>query len=71
LQLKETVRSIFMRYGSRIWKVRVLQAEIKMTIRIVDNDDCIPVRLFLTNESGYNLDITMYKEVTDERTGQV
>ena len=60
-----------MRYGSRIWKLRVLQAEIKMTIRILNTGKRIPVRLFLSNESGYYLDITMYREVTDEKTGQV
>jgi len=33
-QLEETVRNMVMRYGSRIWKLRVMQAEIKMTIRL-------------------------------------
>lgn len=71
VQLEETVRSMVMRYGSRIWKLRVLQAEIKMTIRLANTNTRIPIRLFLCNESGYYLDITMYKEVTDERVGQV
>lgn len=31
----------------------------------------IPIRLFLSNESGYYLDISTYKEVLDERVGQV
>jgi len=34
-QLEETVRNMVMRYGSRIWKLRVMQAEIKMTIRLM------------------------------------
>ena len=70
-KLEETVRSMVMRYGSRIWKLRVLQAEIKMTIKFINSENKIPIRLFLRNESGYYLDISMYKEVTDERTGQV
>lgn len=70
-KLEDTVRNMVMRYGSRIWKLRVLQAEIKMTIRIVKTDDKIPIRLFLSNESGYYLDITTYKEVLDERVGQI
>lgn len=32
-QLDKTVRSMVMRYGNRIWKLRVLQAELKMNIR--------------------------------------
>ncbi len=60
-----------MRYGSRLWKLRVLQAELKINIRLTTNGDVIPIHLFLTNESGYYLDISLYKEVTDPSTGQV
>ena len=30
-----------------------------------------PIRLFVTNESGYYLDISVYREVTNSQTGQV
>lgn len=65
------MRSMVMRYGSRLWKLRVLQAELKINIRLTPTGKQIPIRLFLTNESGYYLDISLYKEVTDSRTGQV
>lgn len=71
LQIEESVRSMVMRYGSRLWKLRVLQAELKINIRLTTTGDVIPTRLFLTNESGYYLDISLYKEVTDLSTGQV
>ena len=60
-----------MRYGSRLWKLRVLQAELKINIRLTPTGKQIPIRLFLTNESGYYLDISLYKEVTNSRTGQL
>lgn len=60
-----------MRYGSRLWKLRVLQAELKINIRLTPTGNAIPIRLFLTNESGYYLDISLYKEVTDQSSGQV
>lgn len=60
-----------MRYGSRLWKLRVLQAELKINIRLTPTGKAIPVRLFLTNESGYYLDISLYEEVTDPSSGQV
>lgn len=60
-----------MRYGSRLWKLRVLQAELKINIRLTPTGKAIPVRLFLTNESGYYLDISLYEEVTDPASGQV
>ncbi|XP_012679531.2 acetyl-CoA carboxylase-like isoform X2 [Clupea harengus] len=63
-KIKEAVRLMVMRYGSRLWKLRVLQAELKINIRTTPSGDTIPIRLFLTNESGYYLDISLYKEVT-------
>ncbi|KAL5009691.1 hypothetical protein ScPMuIL_011996 [Solemya velum] len=72
-KLEETVRSMVMRYGSRLWKLRVLNAELKFTVRYIyfHSGPSFPIRLFLTNESGYYLDISLYKEITDSRTGQI
>ena len=60
-----------MRYGPRLWKLRVLQAELRMTIRPSPNAKTSNVRLCLANDSGYYLDICLYKEVTDPKTGVV
>lgn len=70
-QIEESVRAMVMRYGSRLWKLRVLQAEVKINIRQTTTGSAIPIRLFITNESGYYLDISVYKEVTDSRSGNV
>lgn len=72
-KLVETVRTFIMRYGSRLWKLRVLHAELKFTIRLTSGvtTTSFPIRLFVTNESGYYLDISLYREVTDTRTGQI
>ena len=47
------------------------QAELKMILRQTHNGKTVPIRLVLNNESGYYLDICLYKEVTDPRTGVV
>nr|KAG5704977.1 hypothetical protein BaRGS_022819 [Batillaria attramentaria] len=72
-KLVETVRTFIMRYGSRLWKLRVLHAELKFTIRLTSGmtTTSFPIRLFVTNESGYYLDISLYREVNDPRTGQI
>ncbi|CAB1319436.1 unnamed protein product [Coregonus sp. 'balchen'] len=70
-KIEESVRAMVMRYGCRLWKLRVLQAELKINIRLTPTGTAIPIHLFLTNESGYNLDISLYKEVTDPTTGQI
>ncbi|KAL6466122.1 hypothetical protein MHYP_G00262550 [Metynnis hypsauchen] len=71
IKIVENVRAMVMRYGRRLWKLRVLQAELKMGIRLTPNGVTIPIRLFITDESGYYLDISLYKEVTDPTTGQI
>uniref|UniRef100_E9PSQ0 acetyl-CoA carboxylase n=1 Tax=Rattus norvegicus TaxID=10116 RepID=E9PSQ0_RAT len=71
LKIEESVRAMVMRYGSRLWKLRVLQAEVKINIRQTTSDCAVPIRLFITNESGYYLDISLYKEVTDSRSGNI
>ncbi|XP_074743093.1 acetyl-CoA carboxylase 2 isoform X3 [Strix uralensis] len=70
-KIEESVRSMVMRYGSRLWKLRVLQAEVKINIRLTPTAAAIPIRLFLSTESGYYLDISLYKEVRDPGTGSI
>ncbi|XP_045594879.2 acetyl-CoA carboxylase isoform X3 [Procambarus clarkii] len=70
-KIEDSIRSIVNRYGRRLWSLRVLQAEIKMTIRQTPQSKTIPIRLTLSNESGYYLDMHLYREVTDKLTGQV
>ena len=70
-KIAENVKNMVMRYGPRLWKLRVLQAELRMTIRMTPNGKCTPFRLFLANESGYYLDMHLYKEVRDQATGQM
>ncbi|KAF5881624.1 acetyl-CoA carboxylase 2, partial [Clarias magur] len=71
VKIEESVRSMVMRYGRRLWKLRVLQAELKINIRLTPSGSTVPIRLFLTNENGYYLDICLYQEVTDTATGQI
>lgn len=71
LQIEESVTSMVMRYGPRLWKLRVLQAELRMTIRSSPGAKTSNVRLCLANDSGYFLDINLYKEVNDPKTGMV
>ena len=68
-KIAENVTSMVMRYGPRLWKLRVLQAELKMTIRASPGSPTTNIRLCLSNDSGYSLDLFLYKEVTDLNTG--
>lgn len=70
-KIEESVTKMVMRYGPRLWKLRVLQAELKMVIRQSPQSPTQAVRLCIANDSGYFLDIAMYTEVTDKETGQI
>lgn len=39
--------------------------------RLTPTGKKIPLRVFMSNGSGYYLDFNIYREVTDQRTGQV
>lgn len=56
---------MIMRYGPRLWKLRVLQAELKLVIRPTPQSNTSAIRLCIANDSGYFLDISMYQEVTE------
>ncbi|KAL9700297.1 hypothetical protein quinque_003738 [Culex quinquefasciatus] len=67
-KIEESVTKMVLRYGPRLWKLRVLQAELKMVIRQNTQSPTTSVRLCIANDSGYFLDIAMYTEVTDPET---
>ncbi|CAD7077022.1 unnamed protein product [Hermetia illucens] len=70
-KIEESVTKMIMRYGARLWKLRVLQAELKMVIRQSPQAPTQAIRLCISNDSGYFLDITMYTEITDPETGTI
>lgn len=70
-KIEESVTKMIMRYGPRLWKLRVLQAELKMLIRQSPQAPTQAVRLCIANDSGYFLDISMYTEYTDPVNGVV
>nr|XP_024218668.1 acetyl-CoA carboxylase 1 [Halyomorpha halys] len=70
-KIEESVTNMVMRYGPRLWKLRVLQAELRMTIRPTPNAKTSNIRLCLANDSGYSLDMCLYMEVLDQKTGVI
>lgn len=68
-RIEESVTSMVLRYGPRLWKLHVRQAEIKMTIRPAPGKPTSNVRLCIANDSGYSIDLHLYTEATDLKTG--
>ncbi|KRZ57740.1 Acetyl-CoA carboxylase [Trichinella nativa] len=67
----DTVSDIIIRYGQRLWNLRVLEAELKYSIRLVAHGPPIIMRLTICNQSGYYLNLQLYQEVVDNDSGQV
>ncbi|KRZ71508.1 Acetyl-CoA carboxylase, partial [Trichinella papuae] len=67
----DTVSDIIIRYGQRLWNLRVLEAELKYSIRLVPHGPPILMRLTICNQSGYYLNLELYQEVVDNDSGQV
>ncbi|XP_043279502.1 acetyl-CoA carboxylase isoform X2 [Venturia canescens] len=70
-RIEESVTNMVLRYGPRLWKLRVRQAEIKMTIRPAPGKPTSHVRLCISNDSGYSIDLHLYTESTDPKTGVI
>ncbi|EFN66380.1 Acetyl-CoA carboxylase [Camponotus floridanus] len=68
-RIEESVTSMVLRYGPRLWKLHVRQAEIKMTIRPAPGKPTSNLRLCIANDSGYSIDLHLYTEATDPKTG--
>ena len=65
------VHELIMRYRTRFAKVRLMEAEIRLMVRPSQGAAPYPLRFMVSNESGYFLNIHMYREVVDPEQGSV
>lgn len=71
-KIEESVMAITAKYGSRLWKLRVLQIELKMIIKQSPHDTKPqPIRMCISNNSGQSLDHVLYTEQMDDGSGLV
>ncbi|KAF0992237.1 hypothetical protein HZS_7231, partial [Henneguya salminicola] len=67
----ECIRAIVLRHSRRLFKQKITQAEMKMVVLLEEEAEPIPLRLIASNDSGYHLNIDLYKEVLDPTTGKI
>jgi len=60
---------IVLRYAKRLRKLRVTEAEIRMTFKTSATSELMPVRFVVSCESGYYIHLHMYQEVPNENGG--
>lgn len=56
-----SIRDVVVKYGRRLWELRVTQAELKINVKT--DEEISSFRIFLSSENGYRLDTHLYREV--------
>ncbi|KAI3661152.1 hypothetical protein MP638_005589 [Amoeboaphelidium occidentale] len=50
------------RHGSKLWKLRVTEGEIKISIKPTPDGPVLPLRVYINNSSGYSANMDIYHE---------
>jgi len=58
------------RFGRRAWRLRVTGAEIRLVCTNPQNGAPFPMRVNITNTSGYVIDVELYEERKSEKTNE-
>ncbi|EGD82369.1 acetyl-CoA carboxylase [Salpingoeca rosetta] len=69
LAFAKELEAMIRRYGERLWRLRVLEAEVRMNIKLGKTGSTRVIRYVISNLSGYSLDIHIYKEIVMSSTG--
>jgi acetyl-CoA carboxylase/biotin carboxylase 1 len=65
IKLVSHIRELVLRYGIRLWKMRITQAELKVNLKEELDSEPITLRIVMSSENGYALDCDCYQEVFD------
>lgn len=65
IKLVSHIRELVLRYGIRLWKMRITQAELKVNLKEELDSEQISLRIVMSSENGYALDCDCYQEVFD------
>merc|ERR1719461_1593562 len=65
IKLVSHIRELVLKYGIRLWKMRITQAELKVNLKEEVDSEQIGLRIVLSSENGYTLDCDCYQEVFD------
>uniref|UniRef100_A0A1X7VP53 Uncharacterized protein n=1 Tax=Amphimedon queenslandica TaxID=400682 RepID=A0A1X7VP53_AMPQE len=70
-KIADKMLSLISKYGVRLVKLRVMEAEIKATIRLTPNEKAVPVRVFISSDNSLTVRVHMYQEIEDAKTGEM
>jgi len=69
-EVEEALGSFLDRFGRRAWRLRVTGGEIRIIVTDPTTGTPYPLRVVITNTSGYIVEVELYAERKSEKTGQ-
>ncbi|KAF7556812.1 hypothetical protein G7Z17_g1140 [Cylindrodendrum hubeiense] len=66
-EVEESLQGFLDRFGLRAWRLRVSQVEIRIICTDPQTEQPYPLRVVITNTSGYVVDVDMYAERKSEK----
>jgi acetyl-CoA carboxylase/biotin carboxylase 1 len=70
LEVEEAIGGFLERFGRRLWRLRVTGAEIRIIVTDPQTGESYPLRVIITNTSGYVIQVEMYAERKSEKAGK-
>ena len=67
MQVEHSLQGFLDRFGVRAWRLRVAQVEIRIICTDPETGSPYPLRVVVTNTSGYVVDVDMYAERKTEK----
>ncbi|CAG5089581.1 Oidioi.mRNA.OKI2018_I69.PAR.g12270.t1.cds [Oikopleura dioica] len=64
-EVLNSVSEVVLKYGRRLWELRVTQAELKINVR--QEEETTSYRIFLSSEDGFRLETHLYREVVQSQ----
>lgn len=65
----DCLKVIVLKHRESLLKYNIYQAEMKMTVLLEEGGEPMPLRIVAQKESGFHLNITLYKEIYDPERG--
>ncbi|KAF2200676.1 hypothetical protein GQ43DRAFT_481383 [Delitschia confertaspora ATCC 74209] len=69
-EVEEAIAGFLDRFGRRLWRLRVTGAEIRIIVTDPQTGLPYPLRVVITNTSGYVINVEMYAERKSEKAGK-
>ncbi|KAF2758995.1 acetyl-CoA carboxylase acc1 [Pseudovirgaria hyperparasitica] len=69
-QLEEALAGFLERFGRRLWRLRITGAELRIVCQDANTGEAYPIRVIISNTSGYIVQVELYAERKSDKGKQ-